>query len=73
MKKLFTIIQCTFLLFLSACANTGEPVVNDEKSLAGQAYINIAKRIMGEEVPFLDIDTPTGIFDKIKKLIRSIA
>ena len=40
--------------------------VNDEKSLAGQAYINIAKRIMGEEVPFLDIDTPTTIIDKIK-------
>ena len=30
--------------------NKGEPVVNDEKSLAGMAYLNVAKRIMGEEV-----------------------
>lgn len=50
--------------------NKGEPIVNDEKSPAGQAYQNVAKRIQGEEVPFLDINEPTG-FDafvcKIKK------
>lgn len=50
--------------------NRGEPIVNDEKSPAGQAYQNVAKRIQGEEVPFLDINEPTG-FDaficKIKK------
>ena len=47
--------------------NKGEPIVNDEKSLAGQAYQNIAKRILGEEVPFLDIDTPQDFVSKIKK------
>ena len=51
--------------------NKGEPAVNDERSLAGQAYINVAKRIMGEEVPFLDIDTPVGIIDKIKKFFAN--
>ena len=53
--------------------NKGEPIVNDEKSLAGQAYNNVARRISGEEVPFLDIDEPKGfdaIVAKVKKLFR---
>lgn len=32
--------------------NQGEPVIGTE-SLAGNAYINICKRILGIEVPFL--------------------
>jgi len=47
--------------------NKGEPIVNDEKSLAGQAYTNVALRILGEDVPFLDIDEPKTIVEKIKK------
>ena len=47
--------------------NKGEPIVNDENSLAGKAYMNVAKRIQGEEVPFLDIDQPRTIMEKIKK------
>lgn len=53
--------------------NKGEPVVNDEKSLAGQAYRNIAKRIMGEEVPLLDVSEPSGFFAKIKKFFQKKA
>ena len=34
--------------------NQGEPLVGSD-SLAGQAYLNICKRIMGEEVPLLDL------------------
>ena len=47
--------------------NRGEPIVNNEKSLAGRAYINVARRIKGEDVPFLDLDEPTTLFGKIKK------
>ena len=47
--------------------NRGEPIVNDENSLAGKAYKNVALRIQGEEVPFLDIDEPHNFIDKIKK------
>jgi septum site-determining protein MinD len=50
--------------------NRGEPIVNNENSLAGKAYINVAKRISGEEVPFLNIDEPGGFgafISKIKK------
>ena len=41
--------------------NNGEPLVGDN-SLAGQAYMNICRRINGEQVPFLDLDTKKGIF-----------
>ena len=34
--------------------NNGEPLAGDS-SLPGQAYMNICHRIMGEEVPFLDL------------------
>lgn len=44
--------------------NKGEPIVNDEKSLAGQAYQNVARRIMGEEVDFINLDEPQGIVAK---------
>lgn len=48
--------------------NKGEPAITDDKSVAGQAYRNIAKRIMGEEVPFLDLETDSGLMFKLKKL-----
>lgn len=44
--------------------NKGEPIVNDDKSLAGQAYQNVARRIMGEEVDFINLDEPQGIVAK---------
>ena len=53
--------------------NKGEPIVNDEKSLAGQAYTNVAKRLMGEDVPLLDLDQPKGLMGKIKKLFSKKA
>lgn len=53
--------------------NKGEPIVNNEKSLAGKAYLNVARRIKGEEVPFLDIDEPETFFGKLKKLFTKKA
>lgn len=50
--------------------NKGEPIVNDEKSLAGQAYQNVAKRILGEEVPFLDLDEPKGAISKFLQKVK---
>lgn len=46
--------------------NNGEPLVGDS-SLAGQAYMNICRRIGGEQVPFLDLDPKKGIFSWFKK------
>lgn len=48
--------------------NKGEPVVTDNKALSGQAYRNIAKRIMGEEVALLDLEADEGVFGKLRKL-----
>lgn len=52
--------------------NKGEPIVNDESSLAGQAYMNVAKRIMGEEVEFLNLDEPQGFVAKVKKFFAGL-
>ena len=52
--------------------NKGEPIVNDEKSLAGQAYNNVARRIIGEDVPFLNLDEPKGMVAKMKKFFSNL-
>lgn len=50
--------------------NKGEPVVaSPDRSLSGQAYRNITKRIMGEEVPFLELYKSRSLFDRLKKII----
>ncbi|HZK27122.1 MAG TPA: septum site-determining protein MinD [Thermoclostridium sp.] len=48
--------------------NRGEPAVAEKKSLAGQAYRNVAKRIIGEEVPLIDLAGQEGFLAKVKKL-----
>lgn len=48
--------------------NKGEPAITDDKSTAGQAYRNIVKRIMGEEVPFMNLEDNQGFMLKLKKL-----
>jgi septum site-determining protein MinD len=50
--------------------NRGVPIAIDGRSKAGQAFRNIAKRIRGEQVPFLDLDERGGIFGKLSRLIR---
>lgn len=44
--------------------NQGEPLVGSS-SLAGKAYENICHRILGEEVPFLDLESKEGFFAKL--------
>jgi len=48
--------------------NRGEPAVTDPKSLAGKAYINIASRILGENVPIMNLESDEGFLPKLKKL-----
>ena len=50
--------------------NQGEPLVGSN-TMAGQAYANICHRIMGEEVPFLDLFQKNGFFSKIKNKFKS--
>ena len=50
--------------------NMGKPVATDEKSTAGHAFRNVARRLMGDEVPLLDLNLKEGIFHKISKIFN---
>ena len=49
--------------------NQGEPLVGQD-NLPGQAYMNICRRIIGEEVPMLDLAAGNGFFAKIGKFFK---
>jgi len=51
--------------------NIGRPIVLDEKSRAGQAFKNIARRLMGDDIPLLDMDYRDDIFHRLSKVFRS--
>ena len=53
--------------------NRGEPLVLSETpSLAALAFENIARRLEGETVEFLDLDSPNdNIFSRLRKLLWS--
>lgn len=48
--------------------NKGEPASADANSLAGRAFKNIASRVVGEEVPFLDLNVNNNFMGKLKKV-----
>ncbi len=51
--------------------NTGDPIgLKFENSLAGRAYLNIAKRIMGEEVEYLNLFEQKNLFQRIVRAIK---
>lgn len=52
--------------------NRGEPLAATNNSLAGQAYRNIAARLLGEEVPFIDLKAQNeGLLQRIRRLFGS--
>ncbi len=46
--------------------NQGEPLVGTD-CLAGKAYMNICRRVTGEEVPMLDLNAKQGFFSRLFK------
>ena len=48
--------------------NVGEPIVAAQSSLAGRAYMNVVDRVLGQEVPFLDLNESKGFFSRFKNL-----
>jgi septum site-determining protein MinD len=53
-------------------SNTGIPVTLIEHSRAGQAFRNIARRLMGEKVPFMSLEESSGSFiSRIARLFGS--
>jgi septum site-determining protein MinD len=49
--------------------NRGMPVAMDEKARAGQAFRNIARRLMGEDVPFMTFRGSANIFQRFLNLL----
>ena len=52
-------------------SNRGTPIVMEDKSIAGQAFRNIARRLNGEDVPYLELDGGKGLLDKLSRFMRS--
>jgi septum site-determining protein MinD len=50
-------------------SNQGEPLVGSD-TIAGQAYMNICRRLIGEEVPFIDLYSKSGIFFRISNIFK---
>ena len=50
--------------------NLGEPIALNEKSIVGEAFRRIARRILGEEVEFLDLESKKGILDILKGFFK---
>ncbi len=48
--------------------NKGEPAVVTDGSIAGCAFVNIAGRVDGKEVPFLDLDVNHNLVGKLRKI-----
>lgn len=51
--------------------NRGQPVVMEANTTAGQAFRNIALRLKGQEVPYLDLDAKKGFFHSLSNMLRS--
>ena len=49
-------------------SNNGEPVAMQPKSKASIAYRNIARRILGENVPLQSLEEDKGMMQRVKKL-----
>ena len=50
--------------------NRGMPAALDGKSRAGQAFRNVAHRLLGEDVPFMSFGEPGGFLGRISRMFR---
>ncbi|CAM4363582.1 septum site-determining protein MinD [Paenibacillus tarimensis] len=50
-------------------ANAGEPTVMDPSSRAAIAYRNIARRILGDKVPLMQMEDKNGMFKRLRKFL----
>ncbi len=50
-------------------ANHGEPVVGSD-TVSGQAYMNIARRVLGETVPLTDLEPGTSLLHRMAALFK---
>ncbi|PKB79463.1 MAG: septum site-determining protein MinD [SAR202 cluster bacterium Io17-Chloro-G9] len=50
-------------------ANRGVPVVHDKKAPSGAAFLRIAARVDGDDVPLIDVGSKSGLMGRVKGLI----
>jgi septum site-determining protein MinD len=50
--------------------NRGRPITMENGSLAGQAFKNIARRITGEHVPFINLQEDETFFQKLSRFFK---
>lgn len=50
--------------------NRGTPVSMDGRSPSGQAFRNIAGRIMGQDIPIMPLKESSGVLDRLARFIR---
>lgn len=55
--------------YIVVSTNRGEPAVLVDSSRAGQAFRNIARRIKGEQVPFMDFSDKETLWERLKRLV----
>jgi len=50
--------------------NQGIPVALDGKSPAGQAFRNIAGRLLGQDIPLMALKESTGVLERLTRFMR---
>lgn len=50
-------------------SNRGEPACLNSSSKAGEAYRNIARRITGQDVPFMVLDSEDTFFQRLRRMM----
>lgn len=50
-------------------ANRGIPVVHDKKAPSGAAFLRIAARVDGDDVPLVEVEAKRGFLGTIKKIV----
>ena len=56
--------------YIVVSTNRGEPAVVNPVSPAGKAYKNIVRRLLGENVPLMQLEVQKGIVSRLKKFFR---
>lgn len=56
---------------VTVATNQGVPIALDPNTRAGAAFRNIARRLIGEEVPFESMEDRDGFFGRISRLMRA--
>jgi septum site-determining protein MinD len=49
-------------------SNTGVPIILYDQSKAGGAYMNIARRLTGENIAITQLESPNGFFQRLNRL-----